>query len=219
MAKSRADGRFRSDLSFLDMLFNMLLAFAFLFLIAFLLIKPSVEDPTKNVKLKAEYVLTMAWPGGSLDDIDLWLMTPDGEKIMYSHQEGAFVTLDRDDRGAYKDVNLVDGKVVWVKDNREMMTIRAVVPGRYVLAAFVYSVTDHYVVPGLNEMVDAEQPLPYEASIEMLRLNPTLSVVATGKVLLTRPRQEQVFFAFIVDEAGGVTVERDVKDTIVPGAM
>jgi hypothetical protein len=217
--KSKADGRFKSDLAFLDMLFNMLMAFSFLFLVAFLLIKPHTEQADKTVKLKAEYVLTLTWPAEALDDVDLWLMTPDGEKIMYSQKEGSFVTLDRDDRGAYKDVSVVDGQIVWVKDNREMMTIRAIVPGRYVVAAFMYTTSNGYVVPGTQTMVESTRQIPYEATIEMLRLNPTLSVVATGSVQFTRNRQEKVFFAFTVAPDGTVAVERDAKDTIVSGAI
>lgn len=209
MKRSKAHSRFKSDLAFLDMLFNMTLAFAFLFLIAFLLINPPAPtDP--GVKLKAEYVITMSWPDEVMDDIDLWLMAPDGEKIMYKHRDGKFITLDRDDRGGPGDIITDDrAQTTWIKSNREMMTIRAVVPGRYVVACHVFSIRDNY------GGVSTDKILPYPVKLEMIRLNPRLTEVGKSEVTVTAHGEERVFFAFIVHADGNVTLDKDADDSIV----
>ena len=65
--------RVNYNLSFLDMVFNLVLAFAFLFLMSFLLIRPIEPVSKPAVEMKAECVITVAWPDGSLDGQDLWV--------------------------------------------------------------------------------------------------------------------------------------------------
>ena len=75
--------RVRSDLAFLDMVFNMVLAFALLFVMSFLLIRPPAETK-KAVEMKAEFVITLSWPDGALDDQDLWVLMPNGQQVGYA---------------------------------------------------------------------------------------------------------------------------------------
>ena len=51
--------RFKSSLGFIDLLFNILVGFAFLFIVAFLLIKP--EAKKKDFDRRAEFVVVMEW--------------------------------------------------------------------------------------------------------------------------------------------------------------
>ena len=62
------------SLSFQDMLMAMIAVYAFLFIVAYALIRPADEKP--GVEMKAEYMLSVEWPDGSLDDIDLHLLLP-----------------------------------------------------------------------------------------------------------------------------------------------
>lgn len=195
-----------SGLSFTDMLFNYLLAFGFLLAIALMLIRPPTE-PAKSVSLRAEFVLTMTWPDGSFDDVDLWLMLPDGKKVFFRQQDVEYVTLDRDDLGAMRDFYTDgNGQRQLATGNREMMTIRAIVPGRYVVAAHVYAAnataTD-YDQPGKEWR--ATVPLPYAASLEVTKLNPRVTEVLKATVQLAERGQEAVFAAFEVDADGKVT--------------
>lgn len=194
-----------SGLSFTDMLFNYLLAFGFLLAIALMLIRPPTE-PAKSVSLRAEFVLTMTWPDGAFDDIDLWLMLPDGKKVFFRQQDVEYVTLDRDDLGALKDFYTDgNGKRQLALMNREMMTIRAIVPGRYVVAAHVYAANEtatDYADP--SKQWRTEVPLPYAASLEVTKLNPRVSEILKAKVQLAERGQEVVFAAFEVDAEGNV---------------
>ena len=62
---------YHSNTSFLDILFNTLVGFVLLFIIAFLLISPVKKK--KEIEQKAEYVITVTWPGELSDDVDSWL--------------------------------------------------------------------------------------------------------------------------------------------------
>ena len=53
MAKPK--GKYHSNVSFLDLLFNLVVGFVMLFIIAFLLIRPIAEN--KQIEQKAEYML------------------------------------------------------------------------------------------------------------------------------------------------------------------
>ena len=62
--------RFKSTIGFTDLLFNILVGFAFLFIVAFLLIKP--ESKEKDFDRRAEYVVVMEWDKEASDDIDFY---------------------------------------------------------------------------------------------------------------------------------------------------
>jgi len=193
-----------SGLSFLDMLFIYLLAFAMLLLLALLLIRPPTPNDA-SVKLRAEFVLTMAWPDGALDDIDMWVMLPDGRKVHFRNRDIEFATLDRDDLGAVNDFYTdADGKRQLALINREMVTIRAIVPGRYVVAAHVYAEHALGTDPVSGKIWPAAPALPYEATLEVTKLNPRASQVLRSKVQLAERGQEAVFAAFEVDADGNV---------------
>ena len=52
-----SDSRFKTSIGFIDLLFNILLGFAFLFIIAFLLIKP--EQKKADFERRAEFVVVI----------------------------------------------------------------------------------------------------------------------------------------------------------------
>ena len=52
------NARYNSNLAFVDLLFNLILGFAFLFIVAFFLINDPTED--KDVEAKVEYMIIMA---------------------------------------------------------------------------------------------------------------------------------------------------------------
>ena len=73
--------RYKSTIGFIDLLFNILLGFAFLFIIAFLLIKP--EQKKEDFERKAEFVIVMEWDHDQPDDIDLYVQDPTQNKVHF----------------------------------------------------------------------------------------------------------------------------------------
>ena len=57
--KHDSQARYKSTLAFTDLLFNILIGFAFLFIIAFILINPITL--ASSVKAKAEFMVIMEW--------------------------------------------------------------------------------------------------------------------------------------------------------------
>ena len=55
--------KYKSSLAFTDLLFNILIGFAFMFLIAFILINPVEKDA--DVEVKAEFMVIMTWDDNS----------------------------------------------------------------------------------------------------------------------------------------------------------
>ena len=60
-----------SNLAFNDLLFNVLIGFVMLFVIAFLLINPIAKKA--DIPVKAEFIVVLEWDEDASDDIDLWM--------------------------------------------------------------------------------------------------------------------------------------------------
>jgi hypothetical protein len=198
------------DLAFLDMLFNMTLAFAFLFLMAFMLIRPPTETQ-KSIQMKAEFMLTLTWPDGSLDDQDLWLLLPNGKKLGYSRKDLGYATLDRDDRGSFGNFFPDEkGVLQLIPSRREIITIRAIMPGRYVVNVHTYSKSDAY-----GEF-ENKTPMPYNTTVTLSKINPIVTDIIKKNVLVERVAEQVTAFAFTVDADGQVvSVETDVDEPFI----
>ena len=73
--------RYKSTIAFTDLLFNILVGFAFLFIIAFLLIKP--EAKKQDFERKAEFVVVMEWDKLAHGDLDLYVQDPTGAQCSF----------------------------------------------------------------------------------------------------------------------------------------
>ena len=121
--------RRESNLAFIDLLFNMILGFAFLFIIAFLMI----NDPKKEENLKpvVEYMIILTWSNELDVDIDLWVHGPAGRVGFQNPNEG-FMYLDKDDLGHRNDTVInYDGSRRIAYINREVVNIRGFDEGEY----------------------------------------------------------------------------------------
>ena len=120
--------KYKSTIGFTDMLFNVLVGFAFLFIVAFLLIKP--EQKKADFERKAEFVIVMEWDHDQPDDIDLYVQDPTQQKVHFRLPIVNFMYLDKDDLVFANDiVTNVDGVVQKVNINREVVTIRGIIAG------------------------------------------------------------------------------------------
>ena len=90
MAKPK--GKYHSNVSFLDLLFNLVVGFVMLFIIAFLLIRPIAEN--KQIEQKAEYIISVTWPKEFHDDVDTWLQDPAEQILSFRQKEIGLMHLD-----------------------------------------------------------------------------------------------------------------------------
>jgi hypothetical protein len=145
---------------FSALLFNSLKAITFMFFISFAMInKPADEG---KVDPKAEMMITVTWPDNNSDDVDTYVMDPAGNIVWYNQREAGLMHLERDDRGMFKDVILVNDEEVASPLNQETVAFRGLQDGEYVVNIV------HYIANGTT-------PLPVEVKVE--KLNPTVEVV------------------------------------------
>ena len=179
------DGTF---VPFTDMLFNVLLGFAFMVFTAFALISPTAK--TGAVNLKAEFLITMAWPDNNPNDMDLYVEDPAGNIVWYHSKEAGLMHLDRDDRGDYKNTITVNGKTIRNPIRQEIVTLRGIIPGEYVV--------------NVNEFLEPA-PGKVPVSVKIEKLNPTASVVYYGTHEFDHKGQEETYVRFTLDGDGQVT--------------
>jgi len=199
--------KYKSTIGFTDLLFNILVGFAFLFIIAFLLIKP--EAKKQDFERKAEFVVVLEWDHDQPDDIDLYVQDPTGNKVHFRLPITNFMYLDKDDLGYANDiVKNVDGTITKVNINREVVTIRGIIPGEYVINAHYYSARK-WTGQTLSTNVDNSYELGKGKStgkkltvkIELHKVDP-YKIWWIGEKTFTRRGQEETFVRFIIDPDG-----------------
>jgi hypothetical protein len=176
------DGTF---VPFTDILLNVLMGFAIMVFVALSLIRPELK--TGRVDLKAEYLITVTWPDNHPDDIDTYVEDPAGNIVWFRRFEAGFLGLERDDRGMFKDSIIVDGKRIQNPLNQEIVTMRGIVPGEYVVNIF------HYLANGVD-------PIPVTVSVQ--RLNPTVQVIFNGTLTLDHRGDEKTAIRFTLGNDG-----------------
>ena len=200
--------RYKSTIGFIDLLFNILLGFAFLFIIAFLLIKP--EQKKEDFERKAEFVIVMEWDHDQPDDIDLYVQDPTQNKVHFRLPIINFMYLDKDDLGFANDVvKNVDGTITKVNINREVVTIRGIIPGEYIVNAHYYSSREWTRHGQLATNIDISSEKvknkrnPLTIKIELHKVNP-YKILWVGEKKFTRKGQEETFVRFTVDNDGEI---------------
>ena len=201
--------RYKSTIGFIDLLFNILLGFAFLFIIAFLLIKP--EQKKADFERKAEFVIVMEWDHDQPDDIDLYVQDPTQNKVHFRLPIINFMYLDKDDLGYANDiVKNVDGTITKVNINREVVTIRGIIPGEYIINAHYYSArkwqgqtlsTNMYDVSAREIEKGKPSGKKLTVKIELHKVDP-YKIWWVGEKTFTYRGQEETFVRFTIDQKG-----------------
>jgi len=173
--------------AFTDILFNALLGFAFMFSVAFILIRPEVTDGKINPK--AEFMITAQWPDGHQDDIDLIVEDGEGNLVWFDAREAGLMHLDRDDRGWLGDSIIVSGEKIENPLNQETVTIRGIAAGEYVVNVLHYK-------------AQSGRPVPVKVKVE--KLNPSVNVIYAGTNILTGAGDEQTAVRFSLDATGAL---------------
>lgn len=170
---------------FTDLLFNVLLTFTFLFIVALIFLHPPTEQG--NVKVKAEVIVTVTWEDGRPDDLDLWMEDPEGNVVYFNNPSSGLMHLDRDDRGNRNDFLLVDGREIVNPLNQEVITIRGNLPGEYVVNVHYY---------------ESLTKAPVEATVTVSKVNPVLEVAYHGDVELPEQGKEATAVRFTTTDEG-----------------
>lgn len=173
---------------FYDMLFNMLIAFVFCFIVAMLAMNPKALK-AGDIPSKAEFIVTVSWPDLDPNDIDTWVQDPGGHLVWFRQREAGLMHLDRDDRGLANDVLVVDGKEIVNPLNQEVVTLRGIAAGEY-------TVNVHYY--------QSKNGRPVEVTVSIIKVNPRAEVVFHGALTLARQGDEATAARFTVRPDGTV---------------
>lgn len=172
---------------FTDLLFNTLLGFSLLFFISIIFMNPIAK--LGNVNFKAEYIISVTWPDDQPDDIDVWVQDPNQNLLSYRDSNVGWLHLDRDDQGDFNDTVMIDGVETVYPINQEVVTIRGIVSGEYIVNLQYYKSTTGQ---------------PVTATVKIEKVNPSLKVVYVDKVTLENEDDETTVVRFQLDANGDV---------------
>lgn len=189
--------KYSNNLAFTDLLFNLLIGFTSLLLIAFLLINPIAEEG--KIDPRSEFIITSSWDDESSIDIDLWVKGPDDTIVGFSSKDGRYMVLERDDLGDTNDLIQLNGDTILIQRNLETLSINAIVPGEYIVTVHNYS----------TSLSNENEEYPTPVTIDIMDMNPvSLDMSRSVKVRL---KEEVPVFSFMVDEDGNIY---DMNDQI-----
>lgn len=196
--------KYKSTIGFTDLLFNLLVGFVYLFIIAFILINPIQKK--QDVPKKAEFMVVIEWPNKFNDDIDLWVKSPDGKTVSFVKKEAGIMNLEKDDLGVANDSTVDEygqRKVIYI--NREVITIRGILAGQYQVAAHVYS---------MRPKNDTLKDIPQVIKFKLIKINPYKEQIILEKFY--NMRGQVISLAnFWVDEDGKFVKYNTLENNIV----
>ena len=183
----------------MDLLFNTLVGFVVLFIIAFLMINPNIKKA--DIKTKAEFVITVTWSDDSKDDVDTWLQDPTGNILHFRQRDVGLAHLDRDDRGKINDTILLDdGRRIEYNHNQELTTIRGFLTGEWVLNVHMYNKRD---------------PTPTPVEVRIDKLNPKVETIFYKKIMMRHRWEEITATRFVMTNQGDIISWDDLPKTLI----
>ena len=197
------DPRYVSNVAFTDLLFNIVVGLAFLFLLAFILMNPVAKE--KDIEEKSDFIIVMTWDDNSGDDIDLWVRDPLGNILSFRNRGVGVMHLDRDDLGLSNDkVMGADGKVEYVYRNKEVASLRGYHAGTYLVNVHVYN----------KKRWKDNKMRRSNIKIELIKLNP-FREVAQAEFIAVGRGQEFTAFHFTLDADGKVIKLSDEREPMI----
>jgi hypothetical protein len=127
-------------------------------------------------------------------------MEPGGKTLWFRQRDAGLLHLDRDDRGAKNSSVLVNGREFSSPIRQEIVTLRGIVPGEYVVNAHYY---------------DSGDQQPVDVSVAVVKINPQAEIVFTGTQQIPRKGDERTLVRFTLDDSGVVTDLNTNPKTIV----
>lgn len=169
--------------------FDYMLALLGIFLILAITEKPKAIP--MRIDTLGVYAISVTWPDGSNDDVDLWTQDPQGNIAWYGQLTAGLMTLQGDDLGTETSgtIDTASGKVTSLA-NGERTIIKGAVPGEYTVNLVMYKKNDHG---------------PVTAVVTLWRLRGADEQVRVTKIVLVRSGQEVTAFRFTLNRAGNAS--------------
>lgn len=169
------------------------MSFIVLFVLSFVLINDKSKPTTGEIKAYAEYMIILEWDDKSKNDLDLWVKGPNGRLIGFRNPDDGSIFLDRDDVGLSNDYYYDEsGSVKNILINREVITIRGIFPGRYVVNVHAFNLTKNEVYA------------PENCRVSIIKINP-YRIVAKNEMVFEFSSEEQTAFSFEIYDDGSIS--------------
>lgn len=196
-----ASNNFSCNTALIDLLFNMLVGFVALFILAFAMQaqEKRPKDET-NVKSRGDMTITLSWPDDADDDMDLWVQDPHGNLVFFARRDAPLMYLDRDDLGVTQEsVRMEDGTTQQAIGNQETVVVKKVIPGEYVINVHAY-------------WKQTAGPLPVLITVNLI--NPRVEVLRK-QIIVDVSGQEITAARLIGDETGGIKYDNDRSKSLI----
>jgi hypothetical protein len=127
------------------------------------------------------------WPPKRDDDIDTYVEDAAGNVVSYSNPDVALMHLEHDDLGLASDQQETNRGAAVVRDNRERVILRGVIPGEVTVNVHAYYRRSHV-------------PLP--VTVTLYRLRGADRKLLERRLTVTAEAQEATAFRFTLDRRG-----------------
>lgn len=190
--------KYNTTTSFVDLLFNVVLIVVFCLVLTIPLV--SVQNQKKDgAAMKAEFLISAEWEG--ISDVDLYVQDPLGGIAWFQNKEIDLMHLDFDNQGSQNNyVDLPNGTRITLDKAIELISLRGIVPGEYVVNLHMYRARKTPI-----ESIPVGEKLEQPVTVTIQKLNPSVKIVFTKKVVLTQQWEEMTVLRFTLNDKGEVT--------------
>lgn len=183
-----------------DVCINLVFVFAILLKLSLLAINAeTVQKNIEHIKNANLFVIKVDWSGDSKDDVDTYVSDSYKHLVYFRRLQDGFMTLERDDTGRDSNtVTLPDGRIVTSANNEEVIDIRGILEGEYIIN---------------TQMYHKNTKEPTQVTVALYKMADNQDVLVHQKVLtLSNTGEEQTAFRFTLTKNGEVV---DVNELAV----
>ena len=194
--------RYSSSFGFIDLLFNLLVGFVFLFFIAYILINPVARQGI--ITPPDKLIITAEWTKASIADIDLWMMDPTGAILSFQNKVLPGSHLEKDDLGATNDTVWINGEKVVNPVNSETIHVQTLQPGTYYISVHLYN--------------DRQEKGPHTTKVKIRTIDPYRTIIEK-EVTFEKFGQEIGIVSFKVNDVDSIYDVKSYSGGMVTGEL
>ena len=137
----------------------------------------------------------------SADADEVFAFVPDGKRVGFNNSDVGTATLDRDDRGGFGDTYFAEEGtgIQLIRSNKEVMSIRANRPGKYVVNVHYYH---DFTAAQIGVAETDESPNP--VTVKLTKLNPRVVEIVSRALNVGKVGSQRTAFCFELDARGEV---------------
>lgn len=168
-----------------------------LLLVVYTMIAP---PPTPaSIDTLGQYAVEVTWPAERNDDVDTYVEDPAGNIASFMDSDVGLMHLEHDDLGTSSDRQEYGESVAEVRDNRERVVLRGVLPGEVTVNLHAY----HLSADGCP------------VAVRLYRLRGDDRTLLRRNVTLTHEGEEITAFRFTLDSSGKLIAHNQLSKSFV----